>query len=72
MHHWFKSYGDFAEWLDLAYQVSFSGGGFAINGATQSGLEESYIRKRKYNPASTPSSAAAAALSEKMLLKFKD
>ena len=34
LHYWFKSYGNFAEWI--AYWRSFSGGGSAINGATTS------------------------------------
>ena len=38
LHYWFKSYGDFAEWVDFAYWWSFSGGGSAINGATPSSL----------------------------------
>ena len=29
LHNWFKSYGDFAEWLDYAYWWSFSGEGSA-------------------------------------------
>ena len=33
-HYSFKSYGNFAEWVDFAYWLSFSGQGFAINGAT--------------------------------------
>ena len=32
-HYWFKSYGDFTEWMDLAYCLSFSDGGSVINGA---------------------------------------
>ena len=32
----FKSYGNFAEWVDLAYRWSFSGGRSEINGATMS------------------------------------
>ena len=32
-HYWFKSYGDFSEWVDFAYWWSFSGGGSVINGA---------------------------------------
>ena len=39
LHCWFKSYGDFAEWVDFAYWWSFSGGGSVINGATQSSLQ---------------------------------
>ena len=30
---WFKSYGDFAEWIGFAYWWSFIDGGLAINGA---------------------------------------
>ena len=37
-HYWFKSYGDFAEWVDFALLWSFSGGGSAVNGATLSSL----------------------------------
>ena len=36
MHYWFKSYGDFAEWVDfflLDKVVKLVGGGFVINGA---------------------------------------
>ena len=36
LHYWFKSYGDFAEQVDFAYWLSFSGGWCAINGATMS------------------------------------
>ena len=36
LHYLFRSYGDFAEWVDFAYWWSFSGGGSAINGATPS------------------------------------
>ena len=32
-HYWFKSYGDFAEWVDFTYWWSFSGGGSVIKGA---------------------------------------
>ena len=28
-HYWFKSYGNFAEWVDFAYWWSFSGEGYA-------------------------------------------
>ena len=34
----FKSYGDFAEWVDFAYWWSFNDGGSAINEATPSSL----------------------------------
>ena len=37
-HYWFKSYGDFAEWMDFAYWWGFNSGGSAINGATPSSL----------------------------------
>ena len=37
-HYWFKSYGNFAESVDFVYWWSFSGEGFAINGATPSSL----------------------------------
>ena len=40
--YWFKSYGNFAEWVDFAYWWSFSGGGSAINGATQSSFPISF------------------------------
>ena len=43
LHHWFMSYGDFAEWIDLAYWWSFNGGWSVINRATQSSL---YKKKR--------------------------
>ena len=36
LHYWFKSYSNFAEWLDFAYWWSFSGGVSAIIGATPS------------------------------------
>ena len=42
LHYLFKSYGNFAEWVDLAYWWIFSGGGSAINGATPS---RSYTHK---------------------------
>ena len=28
-HYWFKSYGNFADWMDLAYWLMFSGEGSA-------------------------------------------
>ena len=36
LHFWFKSYGDFVEWVDFAYLWSFVGGGSAINESTPS------------------------------------
>ena len=36
LHDWFKSYNDFSERVDFAYWLDFSGGGFAVNGATPS------------------------------------
>ena len=36
--YWFKSYGNFAEWVDLAFCWNFIGGGSAMNGATLSSL----------------------------------
>ena len=30
LHHWFKSYANFTEQVDIAYWWSFSGGGSAI------------------------------------------
>ena len=36
LHCWFKSYNDFADWVDFAYWWGCSGGGFAFNGATPS------------------------------------
>ena len=36
LHNWFKSNGNFAEWVDRVHWWSFSGGGSAINGATPS------------------------------------
>ena len=48
-HHWFKSYGNFAEWVDFAYWWSFSGGGSAINGATPSSFYSISIGVSKLN-----------------------
>ena len=42
MHYWFRSYGNFAEWIDFAYWWSFSAGGSAIDGATPSNLKTEY------------------------------
>ena len=39
LHHWFKSCGGFAEWVNFAYWWSFIGGGSAINGGTPSSLD---------------------------------
>ena len=38
LHYWFKSYGNFAEWVDVVNWWSFRGGGSAINGANPSSL----------------------------------
>ena len=39
-HNWFKSYGEFEEWVDFAYRWSFIGGGSAINGANPSSFSK--------------------------------
>ena len=35
MHQWFKSYGKFAEWVDFAHWLSFSGKGLRLHLAQQ-------------------------------------
>ena len=30
LHYWFKSYGDFAEWVDFAYWWNFIGKGLRL------------------------------------------
>ena len=45
MHYWFKSYGNFFEWMDFAYWWSFIGGGSAINSATPSSFLEDPLKK---------------------------
>ena len=37
-HYWFKSCGDFAEWVDFAYWWSFIAAGSAIKGANPPSL----------------------------------
>ena len=47
----FKSYGDFAEWVDFACCWTFSGGGSAINGATSSSFETLiFLNDWRYRP----------------------
>ena len=43
MHYWFKSYGDFAEWVDFDYWWIFSGGGSAVHRATLSSFNRSCV-----------------------------
>ena len=43
LHYWFKSYNNFAEWVDFAYWWSFSGGRSAINGATPTSFRREEI-----------------------------
>ena len=53
-HYWFKSYSNFAEWLDLACWWSFSVGGFVINRAfpaPSSFYVYIYLSKQLYNDA---------------------
>ena len=38
LHHWFRSYGDFTEYMDFAYWWSFSGGASTVQGLRLSGL----------------------------------
>ena len=38
-HYWFKSYGNFVEYVEFAYWWSFIDGGFAIKGAAPSSLD---------------------------------
>ena len=47
-HYWFKSNGEFAEWVDFSYLWSFSGGGYSINGASPSSFI-TQIQKMAYN-----------------------
>ena len=35
LHYWFKSYGDFAEWVNFAYWRSFIGKGLLLQPAQQ-------------------------------------
>ena len=51
MHYWFKSYGDFGEWMYFAYWWSFIGGGSAINSATPSSLtQHQHIMRLEQKP----------------------
>ena len=43
-HYWFKSYGDFAEWVDFAYRWSFIGKGSA-SAACAAGLSSNTTNK---------------------------
>ena len=39
MHYWFKSYGDFAEWVDFAHWWSFIGKGLRLQPAQQACID---------------------------------
>ena len=44
LHYWFKSYGGFAEWVDLAYWWSCMGKGLSLQPAQQACLKRSCHR----------------------------
>ena len=47
MHYWFKSYGNFAEWVDFAHWLGFIGKGLRLQPAQQACFLQGYLNDLK-------------------------